>query len=77
MRGVRAPRQQLTQLLTGLEFSVVDEILTDAFATLALSIFSECTLPLPTERLFQSPGDLITRLCFSRKLPEVHLWFIS
>lgn len=47
MRGVRAPRQQLTQLLPGMEFSLVDEILADAFATLALNFFNECTPPLP------------------------------
>ena len=64
MRGVRALRQQLTQLLPGLEMSLLDEILADALATLALNICNEGTPPLPTERLFHSPVDLITSLCF-------------
>lgn len=60
---MRALRKQLTQLLPGLEFSLVDEILADAFQTLASSVLTECTLPFPNERLFHSPADLITRLC--------------
>lgn len=44
---MRALRKQLTQLLPGLEFSLVDEIPADAFQILALSVLNECTPPLP------------------------------
>lgn len=53
---MRALRKQLTQLLPGLEFSLVDEILADAFQTLASGVLTECTLPFPNERLFHSPA---------------------